>query len=133
MTGDGDGERSQEQPGRGSGDPAQFAAQLAQLADRLRSGGIPGWPAAAGGTGRTPPMPPLTPPWTVSATQLQALLDDIAARRAQLQTLRTQLAAFDEQLGALEANLVPLRDWSRTWADLEKTMIDLWRPGGRET
>ncbi|WP_214366903.1 hypothetical protein [Pseudonocardia sp. H11422] len=132
MTGGSDGGRLEEQPRQGSGDPAvQFAAQLSELAERLRTGGVPGWPTG-GGPGSTRPAPPLTPPWTLSATQLQALLDDIAARRAQLQALRAQLGAFDEQLGALEASLAPLRDWSRTWADLESAAIDVWRPGRRD-
>jgi acyl carrier protein phosphodiesterase len=69
----------------------------------------------------------------VSAEQVQRVLDDLAARRAQVQALRDQLATFDEALGALEANLRPMAEWTRTWAALEKSVADFFRPPGAGT
>jgi hypothetical protein len=66
----------------------------------------------------------------MSANQIQSLLDDIEARRAQVQALRTQLEGFDEQLGTFEAGLRPFLEWTRAWADLEKTMSGFWGPSG---
>ncbi len=90
-----------------------------------------GWTGATGA--RPPTLPSLpTPPATLSARQLQAVVDDIAARREQVQALRAQLEVFEEQLGTLEASLLPLLEWTRAWAGLEGAVTDLWRgPGGR--
>jgi hypothetical protein len=89
-----------------------------------------GWTAATGsGASATPSLPGLPPmPATMSAQKIQALLDDLAARRAQVQALTSQLQQFDEQLGTLEASIRPFLEWTRTWADLEKTMGEFWRP-----
>jgi hypothetical protein len=147
----------------------QLAQQMREMADRMLTGGLPGWPvpgmstssgavgsgAAPGGTGSggkgaegagsggrsaaaassrpaipgMPPMPgmPATPA-TLSARQLQAVVDDIAARRSQVQALVTQLTVFDEQLAALETSLSPLLQWLRTWTDLEGAVTDFWTP-----
>jgi hypothetical protein len=64
----------------------------------------------------------------MSADQIQALVDDLAARRTQVQTLKAQLETFDEQLGTLEASVRPFLEWTRAWADVEKTMSEFWRP-----
>ena len=86
---------------------------------------VPGLPAIPG----MPPMPGLpTTPATMSARQLQAVVDDIAARRAQVQALVAQLTVFDEQLGALETSLAPILQWLRTWSDLEGAVTDFWTP-----
>jgi hypothetical protein len=45
-----------------------------------------------------------------------------------VQALITQLQGFDEQLGTLEASVRPFVEWARTWADLEKSMVAMWRP-----
>ena len=45
-----------------------------------------------------------------------------------MQALVTQLQAFDEQLGTLESGMQPFVEWTRSWADLEKTMTEFWRP-----
>jgi hypothetical protein len=76
-----------------------------------------------------PPIPgmPATPA-TMSARQLQSVVDDIAARRSQVQALVAQLATFDEQLAALETSLRPLLQWLRTWSDLEGAVADFWTP-----
>ena len=117
--------------------PADLAAFFQTATERLMAG----WTTATGGSSGAPgggapvggvrPSSPGTPalPATLSARQLQALLDDLAARRAQVQALATQLAAFDEQLGALETNLRPVLDWLTTWAELERSVAGLWLPG----
>jgi hypothetical protein len=105
--------------------PADLAGQFRAAADRLMAG----WTAATGtAAGGTPPptLPPM--PATMSAEQLEAFLEDLAARRGQVQALVTQLQLFDEQLGTLEASVRPFVEWTRTWADVEKTMAGFWRP-----
>lgn len=82
--------------------------------------------AGAGGTAAVPGLP--TMPATMSAKQMDTFLDDLAARRTQVQALVTQLQSFDEQLGTLEASVRPFVEWTRTWADLEKSMVSMWRP-----
>ena len=147
----------------------QLAQQMREMAERMLSGALPGWPVAgalgtsspasgsagtpgAGGkdTGGTAPrtaagsgaalpglpaipgMPPIPglpgTPATMSARQLQAVVDDIAARRSQVQALIANLSLFDEQLGTLETSLRPLLQWLRTWSDMESAVTDFWTP-----
>ena len=133
---------------------AQLAAQMREMADRMLAGGLPGWPVpaarpptraadpageapapaepagpAAPGLPAVPPMPGLPPtPVTMSARQVQAVVDDLTARRTQVRALVAQLEAFDEQLGTLETALRPLLAWLRTWADMEGAVTDFWTP-----
>jgi len=115
-----------------AGSPADLARQLRDAADQLMAG----WTAAAGSmSGGVPLSRPAMPqfpalPATMSAQQVQQVLDDLSARRVQVQTLRDQLSTFDEQLGMLEASLRPVVEWTRTWAALEKSVSDFWRAGG---
>ena len=68
----------------------------------------------------------------MSAEKVQAVLDDLAERRAQVQALRDSLTIFDGQLEALEAGLRPMLEWTRAWAELESSIAGLWRlPGGK--
>jgi hypothetical protein len=122
---------------RGPADPAAvFAQQLRDAADRLPAG-WPMLPGAAGSArqagdpeGARPELP--LPPATLTARHLQAVLNDIESRRAQVQALRTSLGTFEEQLGALEATLRPLLEWTRAWADLEGGASGVWPlPGKR--
>jgi hypothetical protein len=122
----------------GPKNPADLAAQWRAAAERVMAS----WTAAAGGS--VPGLPKGTPPGagfvlptmpaTMTARQMEAVLDDLAARRAQVQALSAQLQAFDEQLGTLETNLRPFLEWTRTWASVEGAMADFWRPltGGSE-
>ena len=55
-------------------------------------------------------------PGALSAAQLTAVADSIAAQRRSIEVLKAQLSSFDEQLKALEQFLGPLAEWSRTWA-----------------
>ena len=138
----------------------QLAQQMREMAERMLSGALPGWPGmtgAASGSAGAPPngetttggpahrpatalpglpaipgMPPIPglpgTPATMSARQLQAVVDDIAARRSQVQALIASLTVFDEQLGTLETSLRPLLQWLRTWSDLEGAVADFWTP-----
>ena len=72
-----------------------------------------------------PAMPAL-----LSTKQLEAIVNEIRTRREQVQALRAQLQLFDEQLAVLEASLLPLLEWSRTWAGMEQAMLDFWRLPG---
>ena len=112
--------------GRGAPDNPMtaFAQQLRDAADRMMSG----WSALPGGAAPPPVFPP--PPATTSARQLQTVLADLGARRAQVQALCAQLTAFDEQLAALEESLRPLHDWARTWAEVEQAATEPWRSSG---
>ena len=104
--------------------PDDLARALREAADRVMSG----WTAAAGSM-RPPVLPDLSgSPATASARQVEAVLDDLVARRAQVRALQAQLAGFDEQLGALEASLRPLLEWTRTWSELERALGGFWSP-----
>jgi hypothetical protein len=144
----------------------QLAQQMREMAERMLSGALPGWPLPGVGSGSTgsggssgavagpangdagdppprparllpglpaipglPPIPGLpATPATMSARQLQAVVDDIAARRSQVQALMTNLEAFDEQLGTLESSLRPLLQWLRTWSEMETAVTDFLTP-----
>jgi hypothetical protein len=118
----------------GTPSPADFAGQLRAAADRIMAGWTAASTSAAGAmAGAAAPVVPALPtlpqmPATLSAEKMEAFLEDLAARRAQVQALVTQLQAFDEQLGTLESGLRPFVEWTRTWADLEKTMTEFLRP-----
>lgn len=109
--------------------PADLAGQLRAAADQIMAGWTKAAGSAVGGTAPVPGLP--TMPATMSVRQMEALLEDLAARRAQVQALKTQLEAFDDQLGSLEANLRPLLEWTRTWANVEGSIADFWRPLSR--
>jgi outer membrane protein TolC len=105
----------------GANGPAELARQLRETADRLMAS----WTGAASARPPALPSPPV-PPATLSARQLQAVMDDIESRRAQVKALRVQLEKFDDQLGTLEASLRPLLEWTRTWADVEDAVARFW-------
>jgi hypothetical protein len=70
------------------------------------------------------PGPPPVLPATLSARQLQALLQDLTARREQIATLREQLGTFDEQLAGLQTALTPLLEWAKIWSGVERSMTE---------
>jgi hypothetical protein len=111
--------------------PADFASQMRAFTDRMMAG----WGAPAATAGASTPSLPALPkmPATMSVEQIQTLMDDLAARRAQVQALVQQLETFDEQLGTLEASVRPFLEWTRTWADMEKTMADFWGAASRHS
>ena len=89
---------------------------------------VAAWRAAAQRLWAALPGAPPVPPATFSAARLQAVLDDVAARRGQVQVLRDQLSAFDEQLAGLEAALAPLLEWARAWSGVERAVTEVWKP-----
>ena len=71
-------------------------------------------------------------PSAVSAAQLNAIASALAAQRSSIAALQAQLTAFDEQLAALEGILGPLAEWSKTWADFERQVMNVRRDPGSE-
>jgi hypothetical protein len=63
-------------------------------------------------------------PGVLSAAQLDSFARGLAAQRASIAALQAQLAAFDEQLAALEAMVGPLAEWSKTWAQFERLVMN---------
>ena len=72
------------------------------------------------------PAPGALPlPGTLSAAQLTAIADSIAAQRRSIEALKAQLSSFDEQLAVLEQILGPLAQWSSKWAELEQRLLNV--------
>lgn len=101
-------------PGSVSAMIGEFLGQLRTAAEKA---GLPppAWPASPG-------MPAL--PGALSAAQMAAITDSIAAQRRSIAALQAQLSSFDEQLAVLETMLGPLAQWSRTWADVEQRFLN---------
>ena len=95
---------------------SQFRAATERLQDLGRAGGI------------TPPTLGAMPlPGAFSASQMASIADSIAAQRHSIETLQTQLTAYDEQLALIEQALGPFTEWSKTWADFEQQLLNLGR------
>lgn len=98
----------------------EFMGQMRAAADRLQD--------LARLSGGLPPAPGSLPlPGGLSATQMAAISESIAAQRRSIAALQAQLMSFDEQLEVLEQILAPLGQWSRAWADLEQRVLHLGR------
>jgi hypothetical protein len=105
-----------------------FIGQLRGVAERLED--LTGLGQAIGSMPALPSLPgPRTwpAPGAFSASQLKSIATSITAQRRSIEALRTQLAAFDEQLAVLESLIEPLAEWSKTWADLEERLTRLGR------
>jgi len=89
---------------------------FAGLGDSLPS--VPGLPSLPG-------LPAWPAPGALSASQVESIAASVSAQRRSIETLATQLAAFDEQLAALEQILEPLAEWSRVWAGLEERLLNM--------
>ena len=66
-------------------------------------------------------------PGALSAAQVTSIANSVAAQRRSIEALKAQLSAFDEQLALLERILGPFAEWSRTWADVEKQLVNMQR------
>lgn len=100
-----------------------FVHQLRGFTDRART--------VAGSVPARLSLPALpSPPGAMSAAQLRAVADMVAAQRASIAGMRAQLDAFDQQLVVFERILEPLVEWSGTWARLEEAVGDLVRREG---
>jgi hypothetical protein len=107
--------------GAGGGPFFDFIAQLRRMADQLdvtKTKGLPMPAMPAFGS-----LPMLPPPGALSAAQLSAMSSAVAAQRGSIEGLVAQLRAFDEQLDVLQRILEPLAEWSRTWAEMERSML----------
>ena len=95
----------------------EFTGQLREATERLQTlAGLGGhFPLAAGA---------LPLPGALSAAQMNAIADSIAAQRRSIEALKAQLSSFDEQLAVLEQILSPLTEWSRTWAEVEGRLLN---------
>ena len=103
----------------------EFADQFREATERLQGlAGLGGHLPAASGL---PAAGALPLPGALSAAQMTAIADGIAAQRRSIEALKTQLSSFDEQLAALEEILGPLAEWSRTWAEFEHRLLNLGR------
>jgi hypothetical protein len=101
----------------------EYIGQLRAATERFRD-------FARAGERLQPDLGTLKPPGALSAAQIATIVDSVAAQRRSIEALQTQLSAFDEQLAVLEQILGPLALWSKTWADLERRLLDLGRwPG----
>lgn len=79
---------------------------------------------AANPLGELPALPEVaTHPGAMSAAQLGAMRSAIQAQRDAVSAMQSQLRAFDEQLQVLQRLLVPLAEWSATWARLEERVV----------
>lgn len=84
--------------------------------------------SVAGASGHPSGTRPPAFPVIMSAEQLRGVLEEVGKRRAQVQALRDSLTVFDEQLEALEIGLRPMLEWTRGWAEMEKSITALWPP-----
>jgi hypothetical protein len=66
-------------------------------------------------------------PGALSAAQLRSIASGVAAQRSSIAALQAQLVVFDEQLAALEEIIGPLAEWSKTWADFERLVMNARR------
>lgn len=74
--------------------------------------------------GELPALPDVaTHPGAMSAAQLGAIRSALQAQRDAVGAMQSQLTAFDEQLQVLQRLLVPLAEWSATWARLEERVV----------
>ena len=118
----------QEQPDAEPGPPGlvsrsidEFVHQLRSFNDRARS--------VAGAVPSRLSLPALpSPPGALSAAQLRAVAQTVAAQRRSIAAMAAQLEAFDQQLAVFERILDPLVEWSSSWARLEEAVGDFVRP-----
>jgi hypothetical protein len=57
-------------------------------------------------------------------TEVDVLVDEIAAQRLAIRALTAQLSTLEEQLGVLESTLAPLRTWTHQWTQARAHLVD---------
>jgi hypothetical protein len=103
----------------------EFVNQLRSFTDRARS--------VAGAVPSRLSLPALpSPPGALSAAQLRAVAQTVAAQRRSIAAMAAQLEAFDQQLAVFEQLIDPLVEWSSTWARLEEAVGDFVRRDGAD-
>ena len=114
----------QRSPSMISGMAGEFITQQGRIAETLR--GMAGSGMAVPGTPGAPVLP-----GTISAAQLASIIENVAAQRHSIETLKAQLASYDQQLVVLEQILGPLAEWTHAWAEFEQRLLNRPRgPGG---
>jgi hypothetical protein len=103
----------------------EWADQFQEATERLH--GLAGLGGRLPAAGALPAGSALPLPGALSAAQMTAIADGIAAQRRSIEALKAQLSSFDEQLAALEQILGPLAEWSRAWAEFEHRLLNLGR------
>jgi len=104
----------------------EFIAQLRGVTEKLENfAGLGGSLPSVPGLPALPGLPAWPAPGALSATQLGSITASVSAQRRSIEALKTQLAAFDEQLAVLESLLEPLAEWSRVWAGLEERLMNM--------
>ncbi len=60
--------------------------------------------------------------------QLDLLAKELRAKRALINALQLQLAAFEQQLQMVEQSLQPLHAWGQQWSSVQKSLSDTLQP-----
>lgn len=111
-----------EAPGPGSGDEGYLSSVVSGL--RGAAENVVRAAGAVNPLGEMPALPEVaTHPGAMSAAQLGAIRSALQAQRDAVAAMQSQLTAFDEQLQVLQRLLVPLAEWSATWARLEERVV----------
>ena len=77
-----------------------------------------------------PSLQGLPHPGALSAAQLNLIASSVAAQRQSIAAMQAQLRAFDEQLAMMQEILGPLTEWSKTWAEFERLVMNARRDPG---
>jgi hypothetical protein len=107
---------SDEQPGM----PPDLLAQLRATLERMGvvAGQMPG--IAANTTAQMFGMPTVPLPGGLAAGQMAAIVGAIRTQRSTVETMRTSLDAYEQQLIVLEQLLEPLEAMTKSWAQAER-------------
>jgi hypothetical protein len=107
---------SDDQPGM----PQDLLAQLRVTLERLgvAAGQMPGM--AAKTTAQMFGMPTVPLPGGLAAGQVAAIVGAIRTQRSTVETMRTSLDAYEQQLIVLEQLLEPLEAMTKSWAQAER-------------
>jgi hypothetical protein len=77
-----------------------------------------------------PSLQGLPHPGAMSAAQLNLIASSVASQRQSVAAMQAQLRVFDDQLAMLESILGPLAEWSNTWAEFERLLMNARRDPG---
>ena len=129
ITRDGEDREMQDTPGGFAGLFRLWVAPLGRI-----TGGLAGM-IGLGEPVLSRPVPSrqgLPLPGVFSAARLDSIARRVAAQRSSIAALQAQLAALDEQLAVLEGMVGPLAEWSKTWAEFERLVLNPRRDRGAE-
>lgn len=100
--------------------PQELLAQLRATFERMgiAAGQMPGM--AAKTTAQMFGMPTVPLPGGLAAGQVAAIVGAIRTQRSTVETMRTSLDAYEQQLIVLEQLLEPLEAMTQSWAQAER-------------